>query len=95
MPAKKVTKAQAEEIKKEVKKQAGKEKRAFDIYLLNLKKWIPAQMLLGVFAAFVFYQEFGGIKLIEMLLEWTIGLTIVASLVTALISHYKNPKKVI
>lgn len=55
----------------------------------HFKSIISIPIIIGFIAAFIMYKEFGWEKLEEVLLSWTIGLTIIATIVTLLERYTK------
>ena len=55
----------------------------------HFKGIISVPILIGVLAAIIMYKEFGWLKLEEVLLSWTIGLTVLATIVTLLERYTK------
>ncbi len=76
-------------MKQEIKKEE-KEKIAFHAIVSKLKKCIPAQIILGSAAAIILYTEFGLDALIRTVLEWVLGVTIVAFIVTHVFARYRR-----
>ena len=48
------------------------------------KKYLPVPIVIGVIACIVMWNEFGARKLAEHVLSWTIGITIVGTLMAAM-----------
>lgn len=66
-----------------------KKERTLKNFMRKLRVLIPVQILLGIIACFLMYFIFGGNKLAETLLSWTIGMTIIATLVTSILYREK------
>lgn len=49
---------------------------------------ITIEIIIGLVAVFLMYYKFGLDRLIETLLNWTIGITIVTTLVVGFIKRY-------
>lgn len=71
----------------EVKKES-----AVNNVMERLRKFVPVEVIIGVVACFFMYFIFGGEKLVETLLSWVIGMTIIAAIVTSLLSRYHKKK---
>lgn len=67
-----------------------KRERTLNHFMKKLKVLIPIQIVIGIVACFLMYFIFGGNKLVETLLSWTIGMTIIAAFVTSMFSKYKE-----
>jgi len=66
-----------------------KRENSIDFLKNHFKGVVSVPILIGVLAAIVMYKEFGWIKLEEVLLSWTIGLTVLATIVTLLERYTK------
>ncbi|MCD6547829.1 MAG: hypothetical protein J7K22_04740 [Nanoarchaeota archaeon] len=64
-----------------------KREEFFEFFIKHFKSILSIPILIGVVAAIIMYDEFGWEKLEEVLLSWTIGLTLLATIV-ALIERY-------
>ncbi len=65
-------------------------RKAFVKYVSLLKKLVTVELLIGVVAAFSLYMEFGWKELERTLLSWIIGITLVATIITFMISRYNK-----
>lgn len=61
-----------------------KQKQQVTSVFEKLKKVITIPLVIGFIAAFLMYQYYGWDELIRSLLSWTIGLTILATIITVL-----------
>jgi len=78
-------------ITQEVNKQLSKEKRdAKKAFASKVKGWIPIQSIIGITAVIILYNRYGFEALEKTILEWTIGVTVVAFIVTHLVARQKN-----
>ena len=57
-------------------------------YVSTIKALLTAEIAVGLLAIFLMYYKFGSDKLIETLLNWVIGVTIVTTIVTGIIGKY-------
>ena len=55
----------------------------------NFKSILSIPIAIGIIAAIVMYYQFGWIELQKILLSWTIGLTLLATIVTLLERYTK------
>ena len=67
-----------------------KKKRFFEDYLSNLKKFLTVEIIIGIIAAFLLYTRFGIAELQRTILSWIIGITLVMTIVTAMMNRYKK-----
>lgn len=67
-----------------------KKKRLFEDYLSNLKKFLTLEIIIGIVAAFLLYTRFGIVELQRTILSWIIGITLVMTIVTAMMNRYKK-----
>jgi len=58
-----------------------KQKRDLKKYLSTIKGLITIEIIIGLLAVFFMFYKFGGDKLIETLLDWIIGITIVTTII--------------
>ena len=65
-----------------------KEKRSYERYLSMLRKLVAIHIILGIAAAIILYLNFGWEELIKTFLSWVIGITLVATIVTATINRF-------
>ena len=70
-----------------------KKEKAFDVLIRKLKTSIPIQIVIGIAACFLMYMLMGWEKLIETLLGWVIGMTIIATIITSILSKYQKTNK--
>ena len=66
-----------------------KRDESFAFFKSNFKSIISIPIIIGVIAAIVMYYRFGWIELEKTLLSWTIGLTLLATIVTLLERYTK------
>ncbi|MBD3354744.1 hypothetical protein GF361_02035 [Candidatus Woesearchaeota archaeon] len=66
------------------------EKRTLRKFVDSLKTVLTMELLVGVFAAFSLYIFFGWNDLFKVLLSWTIGITMVSTVVTLMVDRYKK-----
>ncbi|MCD6575684.1 MAG: hypothetical protein J7K73_00825 [Nanoarchaeota archaeon] len=66
-----------------------KREESIEFITKHFKSIISIPIVIGVIAAMIMYKEFGWQKLEEVLLSWTIGLTIIATIVTLLERYTK------
>ena len=57
-------------------------------YVPTIKALLTVEIIIGLLAIFLMYYKFGSDKLVETLLSWTIGVTIVTTIVTGIIGKY-------
>ncbi|MBW2992536.1 hypothetical protein KY345_04935 [Candidatus Woesearchaeota archaeon] len=69
-----------------------KKEKAFDVLIKKLKVSVPLQIIIGIAACVLMYYLFGGRSLLETLLSWTIGMTIIATIITSILSKYHKEK---
>lgn len=72
------------EIVEKERTQKVKHKQKFTDVLNKVKRVMTIPLIIGFIAAFLMYHYFGWDKLIHSLLSWTIGLTILATIITVL-----------
>ncbi|MBW3012549.1 hypothetical protein KY311_05150 [Candidatus Woesearchaeota archaeon] len=91
MNAKKVTKEEWEKlVKHAVEKQHHKRSIAFTQHFAGFLHFIPISIVLGTIAAALFAYRYGFEDLIRVLLSWTIGVTLVATLSAAFVNRFKK-----
>ncbi len=66
-----------------------KREESLKFIVTHFKSVISIPIIIGVIASIIMYQEFGWKKLEEVLLSWTIGLTIIATIITLLERYTK------
>jgi len=69
-----------------------REKRIFEKYLSSLNRIVIINIFVGILAAFMLYSRFGWEELSKTILSWVIGITLVATILTAFINKYKHIK---
>ncbi len=69
-----------------------KREESIEFFKRHFKSIISVPIIIGILAAILMYHEFGWIKLKETLLSWTIGLTLLATIVTLLERYTKLMK---
>ncbi len=65
-------------------------KLKFEKYLTSLKGLLTLEIVIGFMAAFLLYTRFGMAELQRIVLSWIIGITLVMTIVTAMINRYKR-----
>jgi hypothetical protein len=82
-------------IKKSMQEKHGKSyeqlkfKESVEFVEKHFKSILSVPIIIGILAAYLMYRDFGFPKLEEVLLSWTIGLTIVAAIITLLEKYTK------
>lgn len=66
-----------EEHQREEKIAQRKAKEAAHKY----KKYLPVPIVIGIIACIIMYKEYGIEQLIETILSWTIGITIITTII--------------
>ena len=56
-------------------------------------KLIPIPLFIGAFASYIYFLNFGGESLKKVFLEWTIGVTFVATIVPLVLSLFEKQKQ--
>lgn len=56
----------------------------------TLKRSLPIPIIIGIAASAIMYRFYGGAKLIETLLSWIIGMTLIAFIITSILSKYEK-----
>lgn len=64
-----------------------KKEESFESFKIHFKSIISVPIIIGIFASIILYEEFGWRALENTLLSWTIGLTIIVTIIT-LIERY-------
>jgi len=89
-----LTKEQQEHVEKifkqHVESEEKKKEREYKKYLTNLVKFIPIPIMVGGLAALLYYHYYGWEDLKKIILTWTIGVTLIATLSAAFINKIKN-----
>ncbi len=56
----------------------------------NLKRSLPIPIIIGIAASLVMYKLYGSETLIETLLSWIIGMTLITFIITSVLSKYEK-----
>lgn len=56
----------------------------------NLKKTLPIPIMMGIVACLLMLMFFGAKQLFETLLSWIIGMTLIAFLITSVLSKHEK-----
>jgi hypothetical protein len=72
------------------KSQHIKKRKLLMDYYRGLLKFIPIPIIIGGLAAYYMYIEFGWKALEQSLLSWTIGLTLIATIVASIVGRFKK-----
>lgn len=67
-----------------------KKRKLLRDYYRSLLKFIPIPVLIGGLASYYMYVEFGWKALEQSLLSWTIGLTLIATIVASIVGRFKR-----
>lgn len=69
-----------------------KKEKTFDHFMKRLDVLMPLQIILGIIACALMFFLMGWEKLFETLLSWVIGMTIIATIITGVLSKYHREK---
>ncbi len=64
--------------------EAMRERRKQKEHYKNLKRLVPIPIIIGVLAALIMYNMYGGEAVFKAFLSWVIGLTLIVTIITYL-----------